>query len=317
MRKMNYTFLSTFKKCRRKAYLQYIKEVVPRHKIDHRNFMVGTVVDKLLEQWVQREFDDGYMEGNARGLFNWYAERRYIHYRNTDDKEQLIQKTLKAARLLQEVVYDEGLPNEEVVPQKIVKFQDVKGFEEFEFYAKLDLWLPARRGVWDLKTTAQKKWLDPYQLEFFAWCMEHVGQPVEEMAFLVPLLRPSVQYFNQYEWNNSRAIDFEIGLLELLQEVVQEEVWSPNPKDCWGCPVYNHCEQEDEVAVQVIKKGDGFRVSVEEDITHESQGIKKEERVSSEDSSGDRGSEQSESKTVEADREGDSGEDWIEKLKDA
>lgn len=313
MRSMNYTFLSTFKKCRRKAYLQYIKEVVPRHKIDHRSFIVGTVIDKLLEQWIEKEYVDGYMEENARGLFNWYAERRHIVYRSTDDKEQLVQKTLKAARLLQEVVYDEGLPNEEIVPQKIVQFQDIEGFEEFEFYAKIDLWIVSRKAVWDLKTTAQKKWLDPYQLEFFAWCMEHVGEPVEELAFLVPLMHPSVQYV---ELSTSHKIDFEIDLLGLLQEVVQEEIWSPNPKDCWGCPVYNHCEQEDEVAVKVERKGDGFRVSIEEDIINESEGIESEEGVSPEDSVGDRGSEQSKSGAVKEDREGDSGEDWIEKLRE-
>jgi hypothetical protein len=276
--------------------------------------MVGTVVDKLLEQWIQREYDDGYMEGNARGLFDWYAERRHIVYRNSEDKEQLIQKTLKAARLLQEVAYDEGLPNEEVVPQKIVKFQDVEGFEEFEFYAKLDLWFPAKKAVWDLKTTVQKKWLDPYQLEFFAWAMEHVGETVEETAFLVPLLHPSVQYV---ELSTSLKADFEMELLELLQEVVQEEIWSANPKDCWGCPVYNHCEQEDEVAVKVEKKGDHFKVYVGEDTTHESKGIESEKGDSPEDSPGVGSSEQGKSETVKEDRSGDSGEDWIEKLKDA
>lgn len=309
--KINYTFLSTFRKCRRKAYLQYIKQVVPRDKIDHRNFMVGTVVDKLLEQWIKRDYDENYMEGNARGLFNWYAERRKITYRNTDDKEQLIQKTEKAARLLQEVVFDEGLPNEEVVPQKIVKFQDIEGYEQFEFYARLDLWFPKRHAVWDLKTTVQKKWLDPFQLEFFAWALEHVGETVEELAFLVPLIHPSVQYV---EIDLSQKAVFELDIINLLEEVEKEEVWSPNPKDCWGCPVYHHCEQEDEIAVVTEKKGSSFRVSIGEDLIDESKGIKVEEKQSPEIGTGDRGSEQSKPRAVKEDREEDSGDNWIDKL---
>jgi len=312
--RINYTFLSTFKKCRRKAYLQYIKEVVPRHKIDNRNFMVGTVVDKLLEQWIKREYDENYMEGNARGLFNWYAQRRRIVYRDTGDKEKMILKTEKAARLLQEVVFEEGLPDEEIEPQRIIKFKDIKGYEEFEVYGKLDLWFPKRRAVWDLKTTLQKKWLDPYQLEFFTWMMEHVGETVEEAAFLVPLMHPSVQHI---ELNTSSKADFEIELFELFEEVLREEVWSPNPQDCWGCPVYNHCEQEDEIAVSTEKKGDSFRVLIGEDLTNESRGTKNEEEQSSENGVGDRGSKQDEPETVEEDRSRDSGEDWIEKLRKA
>lgn len=312
--RINYTFLSAFKKCRRKAYLHHIKQVVPRQNVDNRNFMVGTVVDKLLEQWVKREYDEGYMEGNARGLFNWYAQRRRIVYRSTNDKEDLIRKAEKAARLLQEAVYEEGLPNEEIEPQRIVQFKDIKGYEGFEVYAKLDLWFPKRHAVWDLKTTAQKKWLDPFQLEFFAWAMEHVGETVEEAAFLVPLLHPSVQHI---DIDTSSKVDFEAELIELFEEVLQEDTWSPNPKDCWGCPVYNHCEQEDEVAVTAEKVGNSFRVSIGEDLTNESNGIKSEEKQSSENGVGDRGSEQSKSATTKENRSRDSGEDWIEKLRQA
>ena len=265
---VSYTFLNTYKRCHRRAKLQYIDKVVDRSQINHRNFMVGTVVDWLFIKWIsEQRFLDGWMEMKAESMFRWFADRRHIIYRNDDDKENLIRRTINVTRLLQEASYEEGLPDlpeDAIDTQKIVKFKDVPGFEGFEFFGKVDLWFGGKQALWDLKVTIQKKYLDDFQLRFYAWMFDHIGLNVKSLAFFVPELTPS---FRPIDYDDSVKADTELEIIELLTKVKNEEEWAITAKDCWGCPVQTHCDQKELGDMVAEKKEDGgFRVFVGEDI---------------------------------------------------
>lgn len=259
----SYTFLDTYMRCHKRAYLQYVKKVIDYNDYDNRPFIVGIVVDKLFEKWVQRDFELGYMEGNAEGLFNWYCQRRKVIWKGEGDKERLQNRAVKVARLLQDVALDAGLPDMgEIDVQKKVLYKGEPGFEEFEFYGKLDIWIPKFNAVWDLKVTTQKKYLKRYQLDFFTWLLERTGHEVKEIAFLVPEMRPAVQYFDIEE---ADKVSFEQELLMLLSDIRNEEEWLPTAKECWGCPVWSHCDQDETANLKVEKKGVGFKIYMGDD----------------------------------------------------
>jgi len=265
---VSYTFLDTYKRCHKRAKLQYIDKVVDRSKINHRPFIVGIVVDWLFTKWISEQgFMDGWMEMKAEAMFRWFADKKHIIYRDGSDKENLIRRTVNVARLLQEAAYDEGLPDlpeDEIDTQKIIKFKGEPGFEEFEFFGKADLWFCNKKALWDLKVTVQKKYLKEFQLRFYAWMFERAGYRVDSLAFFVPELSPS---FISIEWDDSIRTDTDLEVIELLNDVKNETEWAITAKDCWGCPVRDHCDKIEAEDVIAEKKDDGsFRVFVGEDL---------------------------------------------------
>jgi len=261
----SYTFLNTYKKCHRRARYQYIDKVIDRVKVNHRPFMVGLVVDWLFTKWIsEHEFLDGWMEMKAEVMFRWFADRKHIIYRNADDREKLIKRTVNVARLLQEAAYEEGLPDEEIDTQKIVKYKGEPGFEEFDIFTKVDLWFPEKKALWDLKVTIQKKYLDDFQLRFYAWVFERKGIHVDSLAFFVPELSPS---FREVEYDESVKADTDLEIIELFDQIQNETEWAITAKDCWGCPAQAHCDQLEAGDVTAEKKEDGgFRVFIGEDL---------------------------------------------------
>lgn len=259
-----YTFLNSYKKCHKQAYLQHIKKVIDPSKVNHRNFMVGLVVDWLFGKWIsERRYEEDWMELKACTMFNWFAERRHIVYADEHDKERMIKRTIKVCRQLQFIAFDEGFPNEEIETQKKVLYKGNEEFPDFEFYGKIDLWYPVMCEVWDLKVTIQKKYLDENQILFYAWLLQKTHQTVKAGAFLVPELSSSIR---PVDIDASRMIDFELELYELLREIQKEEEWLPTAKDCWGCGVRQFCGEEEEFIFDVEKKDKGFRIFVGEDL---------------------------------------------------
>lgn len=261
--RMSYTFLDTYKRCHRRAHLQYVRKVIDFADRDHRPFIVGIVVDWLFEKWIGKmNFEENWMEDKAEALFYWWIQRRRVVFKGDGDKEKLCARVVKVARLLQEAAFDCCLPEMEetgtkIEAQKKIEYKGEPEFEDFEFFGKLDLWIPKIGAVWDLKVTTQKKYLNRFQLDFFTWLLERTGNEVREMAFLVPELKPSLR---EVEVNESFKVDFEQELLMLLSDVKNEEEWLPTAKDCWGCPVRHVCEEEDIVGLKVEKKDLGFRI---------------------------------------------------------
>lgn len=263
MIRISYTFLSSYKKCHKQAYLYHIKKVVDRSKVDCRNFMVGLVVDWLFTKWIEREYSVDWMEEKAEVMFNWFANRRFVKYKHESDKEQLIQKTQNAARLLQEAAFEWELPKRKVEAQKKIEFKGSDEFEDFEFIGKLDLWFPEEKLVWDLKVTKVKKYLDAFQLRFFAWLLTNTGETVKGAGFLTPLRSPVV---SEVHLGYNETAEFEQELYSILLEVKQEEHWAATAKECWGCPVRYHCEQDFSSSFEAKKKGDGgFEINFKED----------------------------------------------------
>jgi len=262
----SYSFLNTYKRCHRRAYLQYIQKAVDSAKVDHRPFIIGLVIDKLFEKWIVRDYPIDYMEENVESLFNWYAQRRHIIFKGTGDQDGLIRRAKGVSRLLQEVAFDERMSERVIEVQKKVIYTGEPNFEGLQFYSRLDLWFPEESIIMDLKVTKQKKYLDVFQLYFFAWIMTKTGEKVTDVAFLVPELSPSIR---EVEYDLSIAADFELNLLLLLEEAEKEVDWSITASDCWGCPFRYLCEEVDMDSMVVEKQEHGFKIFVGEDVLNE------------------------------------------------
>jgi len=254
---INYTFLRTYKGCRLRAFLQYVKKVISFADINCRPFIVGIVADWLFRKWIERGYERDWMENKAEEMFIWFLTKKRIIYKGVDDKAKLLYKLKKSVRFLQEYSFQENLPKREIQTQKVIK----KKIEGLEFLGKLDMWFPKENAIWDLKITNSKRYMDEFQLYFFAWLMEELGGSVEKLSFFAPIASP---YLIEVVWDLDIRQEFEEGLFELL-ELIREGHWERNTKNCWGCPVVRFCEQGLEMKGTQLPGG-GLRISLKEDL---------------------------------------------------
>lgn len=252
--RISYTFLSTYKRCRQRAYWQYVKKVIPLDKINNRPFIVGLAADLLFTKWVGEGYPDGWMEQNAEDIFIWFAKQKNIIYLNPEDKQKLINKLIGSVRSLENCAFDLGFPDKELELQRWLNVS-VSGIA---YVGKLDIWIPEENLIIDLKVTKQAKYLDDFQLRMFAWLMERTGETVKDLAFLSPLMRPP---YREVEHSLSIMVDFEQELFSLV-ELLKEGRWEVNAKDCWGCPVTKFCEEPMAPSKEVKLPGGGFRFDI-------------------------------------------------------
>jgi len=242
---ISYTFLSTYKRCHRRAKLQYVDKVIPRDKVDHRPFIVGICADQLFNKWVKQGYETDWMEGKAEGWFKWFAGKVLVRYRDFEDKDKLIRKLRISVNRLQDAAFAENLPERKIVVQRSDSFK----LDGIEFKGKLDIWFPDEKAIWDLKITQSFRYLDSFQLYFFAWLLKNCGDETEKLAFLAPLMK---QHLKEVDWTVSILHSFEEELWQLI-ELIKTEHWEITAKDCWGCPVQRWCEEPSDSYSKVQK----------------------------------------------------------------
>jgi len=235
-------------------YLQYIKKVVPYEKIDNRPFIVGICADWLFKKWVESGYPKDWMENKAKEIFEWFATKKRIKYISSDDKEKLIRKLIVSVVDLQEAVYVEKFPERALILQLTVEYP----VQSNNLTGKMDIWFPEEKAICDLKITASNKYLDEFQLRFFAWLVERKMQvSVARLVFLSPLMTP---YMREVSWSPEDKVEFELDLMSHLS-LISDGRWEVTAKDCWNCPVAHFCE---EGAVKESKKtkSGGFSLNV-------------------------------------------------------
>lgn len=235
---ISYTLLSAYKSCNKKCFLQYIKKVIEPDKVNQRPFIVGTCADWLFGKWVEEGYVPGWMECKADSIFDWFSTKRKIVYRDVDDKEKMKAKLRRAVHDLEVCADDMSLWSKKFESQRKVIFDR----DGFSFFAKLDMWFPEELEIWDLKITENKKYLDSFQLYFFAWMIEtSLGVKVNALKFFSPLMHP---YMKEVEWTDVERHKLETDLYGLLESLKNEVSWNKTSKDCWGCPVQTWCEMD-------------------------------------------------------------------------
>lgn len=255
---LSYTFLSTYGKCHKRAYLQYVKKVVPTEKINQRPFIVGICADWLFKKWAGKGYPLGWMEEEARGIFEWFSTKRAIRYLDPADKEKMIFKLGKSVVALQEAALESKFPDKILDLQKEIRIP----YNQFVLSGKLDIWFPEDKAIWDLKITSAVKYLDSFQLRYFAWLMERkYGISVESLMFLSPLMKP---YLREVTWLPGDKVDFELALFNSLGQIASGD-WEITTKNCWGCPVSGYCEEFATGSERERTSSGGFKIKIGED----------------------------------------------------
>jgi hypothetical protein len=251
---ISYTLLSTYKRCRHRCWLQLIRRLIPRDKVDNRPFIVGIVADWLFENWVKAGYPEGWMEEKAESLFIWWTKKRRFVFKGQDDKRKLIFKTKNAARRMEMAAFDHNLPDRKVMTQ--VRWEFKEG--GLLYKGKVDIFFPEENTIWDLKITESKRYLDPFQLHFFGWLAHKCGIDVEKLAFFSPMMK---KVLHEHEWNTLILHETEKEINDLM-ELINDEQWQRTAKDCWACPVMRFCEDESPISYAKKNERGGFNIDL-------------------------------------------------------
>ncbi len=234
--KLTYSMLSTFRKCRQRMYLQYVKKVIPTEMIDNRPFIVGICVDWLFEKWIAQGYPKDWMEGKAEDIFDWWTTKRRVVYHDPTDRGKLVGKLISAVQDLQDAALIEKFPERQIVTQLTLEHP----LSGNTLSGKLDLWFPEEKIIYDLKATKYQKYLDAFQLHFFGWLMESArGIRVSKLGFLSPMMRP---YVKEVDWSAVELEKVEEDVVEMCT-LINAGKWDKTATDCWGCPVFRFCEE--------------------------------------------------------------------------
>jgi CRISPR/Cas system-associated exonuclease Cas4 (RecB family) len=235
--------------------LQYVKKVVPPEKVNQRPFIVGICADWLFKKWVAGGYHSDWMEQEARGIFEWFSTKRVIRYLDGSDKEKLILKLTMAVKDLQQAALDEKFPDRVLNLQKELRVD----YNQFVMSGKLDIWFPEEKAICDLKITSSMKYLDSFQLRYFAWLMERKHTIfVEKLTFLSPMMRP---YLKEVSWLPNDKTEFDLLLFDVLGRIASND-WSITTKDCWSCPVASFCEEFTVEAERTKSASGGFKIKI-------------------------------------------------------
>jgi hypothetical protein len=254
---ISYTLLSTYERCRKKCLLELVKRVVAFEEVNNRPFIVGSVSDWLFCHWIEEEnYKEGWMESRAEDLFAWFSKKRRIIYRDKGDKQKLIFKLQNAVRRIESAAFAENLPDRKLVLQKKIKTTR----DGLNFVGKVDIWFPEEELLWDLKVTESTKYLNPFQLMFFAWLFSIIDIPIKSVGFFSPLMKKYLRESDVTQLDLDETERRAYGIIALMRE----NEWGATTTECWGCPVMDFCEEDVTIDRMKKNKSGGFTIDVGE-----------------------------------------------------
>lgn len=252
---ISYTLLSTYERCRKKCLLELVKRVVPFESVNNRPFIVGTVSDWLFTHWITDEnYREGWMESKAEDLFNWFATKRRIIYKGKEDKEKLIFKLKNSVRRIESAAFAECLPDRNVKLQTRFEHRT----SGLNFVGKVDVWFPDEEILWDLKVTESMKYLNKFQLMFFAWLWGLESKTIKRVGFFSPLMK---KYLQEHDVVQVDFDETERRVFNIIS-MMKEDNWQVTTTDCWGCSVQDFCEEDVKIDRMEKNKTGGFTIDV-------------------------------------------------------
>lgn len=235
---LSYSGWKRYNECPQKHFL-VMSGYRPKYS-DERNFLNGQVLHKVLERWFANDEPASWIAEQAEPVWHEYVGKKYILFKSDGDKKELLAKCIAwGARLAGQVVelgIDKATTRSELNLERMFA---VAG-HRVRLHGYLDvvaLTLDGDQVVMDLKCSASRGVMDPYQMVFYSVLLEDVDRP-RHTAFILPALDDIVAFTVQEEHRRWLVADLE----RVAQQIIADQ-FDPDPENanCHWCEVKAAC----------------------------------------------------------------------------
>lgn len=228
-----------YKHCFRQYDLRYQKRL--RKPKLRTPFLVGNIVHKLMQDWSQNGFKNGYVFRNLKRVFAQEAKGLRISSRTLTTYAQRATKgAIQAERIYRQL----GITKHQVDVEKRfdVAFPG-RAEEQHRIIGYTDAYDHDTKALYDLKMYSREETPDIEQLYTYAVTQEKQGLHVAKAAFILPLLRNPIRAFKVTPEHVSNQRDKLSDALDHMEVGV-----SPQPTPgfyCWFCEfrATEHCPE--------------------------------------------------------------------------
>lgn len=215
----------------------------PKHS-DERNVLNGQVLHTILERWFTSGQPASWIATQADAVWNEHVEKLYILFKSDADRAELYDRCVRWTAKLAEQITALGLDTSRcLTEQKLERELIVDGYR-VRLKGFLDVMAPTAANEWlilDLKASANRQVMDPYQMVFYSLLLQDdlaPGQPDRASAFILPALDDIVPFTVSQEHRDWLLADIE----KMARGIIADQ-FQPNDKSgaCWFCDVKALC----------------------------------------------------------------------------
>ena len=227
--KISWSRFNCYSTCGLQYYLRYDKRI--RMPQPRTPFLVGLAVHRAVEAWVNRRYPSNYIETEVGRTFAGLAEGLNV---TTDKRNEYLRRSVKGAMLAEHTYRALELEDHKA---RIEEWFNVKP-KEFAANHRLvggfDIFDPVTKTVYDLKMHTSRNTSDERQLHTYAVALDAIGDKVERVGYITPLLRKKVTT-KPIDYDTIRAHSSVMAQAAIGMHLGQYD-HEPNPDShCFSC----------------------------------------------------------------------------------
>ena len=235
---VSYTAWKRYKECPQKHFL--VMTGRRPNLVDERNFLNGSVLHKVMERWLDNDEPVSWIADQAEPVWEEYVDKKYILFKGQADKDELRQKCILWGRQLVKLLTDMNLNKHHCDTElHVEKFIEVDGYQ-VRLHGYIDILAATQDDdhiVMDLKCSASRSVMDPYQMVFYSLLLEDVDRS-RHATYILPALDDIVHHEVTEEHRQWLLADIQ----KMVRGIIADE-FEPDPENanCFWCEVKPAC----------------------------------------------------------------------------
>ena len=235
---ISYSGWKRYNECPQKHYLVMTGQ---RPKlVNERNFLNGSVLHKVMERWLGNDEPVSWIADQAEPVWQEYVAKKYILFKGEADKAELLQKCVTWGQQLVVLLTNMGLDKQHCDTElHVEKFIEVDGYR-VRLHGYIDILAATAGGdhvVMDLKCSASRSVMDPYQMVFYSLLLEDLDRP-RHATYILPALDDIVHHTVTEEHRQWLLAD----LQKMARSIIADEFEAdPENANCFWCEVRPAC----------------------------------------------------------------------------
>lgn len=240
---VSFTGWKRYRECAQQHYLVMTGQR-PKFR-DERNFFRGIVLHQVMEDWFKNDEPPAWLATAVQPTWERLAGKHTVLWKHATDEQTMLGTALEWGEALTKIFTDELPIRKDLcrAEMEVERTFEVDGFLVC-LRGKIDVLATAEEGapiVLDLKGSASKSTMDPWQIVFYSLMLDDKlpeGQHVSHGGFIMPAFGRIFPYEVTQEHR-----DWLMESITQMARDIMDDKFDPDPSDskCFMCDVKHAC----------------------------------------------------------------------------